>query len=81
MKIVCIHHALLREKTGRDSDVLELPVTAKVQDVLAQLKTLYPQLDRTWPTLKFAVNDEFAQPQTALRDGDRIDLLPPFGGG
>jgi molybdopterin converting factor small subunit len=31
--------------------------------------------------LKIAVNDEFALPGDALKDGDAVDLLPPFGGG
>ena len=81
MKISCIHHAFLREKLGRDSETLELKDAATLKDAVGLLTAQYPQLAPLWPRVKYAVNDEFADLQTVLREGDRIDLLPPFGGG
>jgi molybdopterin converting factor small subunit len=81
MKIVCTLHAYLGEKLGRTSEHLELPAAATLKDATRALEQRLPGLTPLVPQLKFAVNDEFAGPETKLSDGDRIDLLPPFGGG
>ena len=81
MQVTVQYHALLREKTGRTDESLALPAGAKVQDLLSNFALRYPGLAPLLPSLTVAVNDEFATPPQVLKTGDRIDLLPPFGGG
>lgn len=81
MKVTVRYHAILREETGRAEEPFELPSGSGVKDVLAHFFAAYPELGGLEKSLKVAVNDEFAQPGDALKDGDTVDLLPPFGGG
>ncbi|MCW8133537.1 MAG: MoaD/ThiS family protein [Planctomycetota bacterium] len=81
MKVTLRYHALLREKTGRAAEALEFPAGATVAFALERFASAYPALDGLRATLQAALNDEFARPADALRDGDTLDLFPPFGGG
>ena len=81
MQIDCHYHALLQEKSGLAFERLELPSGALLKDAIAQLRTNNPMLEPYWERLKYAINDEFATVDAGLKDGDRLDLLPPFGGG
>jgi molybdopterin converting factor small subunit len=49
--------------------------------VVTQLSSAHPQMSELLPTLRFAKNGEFATADTALSDGDTLDLMPPFSGG
>ena len=81
MDVIVRYHALLRERTGRAEEPCALPAGATVAAVLARFAGRYPTLAGLGPSLRAAVNDEFAAPDALLRDGDIVDLLPPFGGG
>lgn len=72
------YFAVLREHVGRPSE--ELATAA------ATLGDLYAELDGRYgfPALgqvKVAVNDEFRDWDTRLRDGDRVVFIPPVAGG
>ena len=83
MARVTVHyHALLREKLARESEVYDLAVAEpRVAEVLAEFVRRHAELAAIAPALGVAVNDELAGRDTRIGDGDRIDLLPPFGGG
>lgn len=49
--------------------------------LLAQLKSDYPGLEQIGATVAIAVNREYATPDTVLRDGDEVGLIPPVSGG
>jgi molybdopterin converting factor small subunit len=38
-------------------------------------------LARVLPSCAFAVNQQYAPPTTALRDGDEVAVIPPVSGG
>ena len=80
--IVTLHyHALLREKTGRMEEHLSLLAGATAGEALEAFFDKYPALVGLNSSLHLAVNDEFVARGDMLREGDRLDLLPPFGGG
>lgn len=81
MIVTLRYHALLREKTGKTEEALDLPPGAAVGDALKRFAAKYAALAPLLPSLQVAVNDEFAARDGKLRDGDVVDLLPPFGGG
>ena len=68
--------AILRERAGRGELELELPEGARVADALAALDHLAGGL-----SLVLAVNREYAPPDTVLRAGDELALIPPVSGG
>jgi len=84
MKITVRYFALLRERAGRDAEVLAWDdAEPTVQRFRAHLAEHVPALaamlgDRS---LLVAVNREYATAATALKDGDEVALLPPVTGG
>jgi molybdopterin converting factor subunit 1 len=79
MKVAVQLFGPLAEQAGLSK--LEVQVTgATVQDVLAAVAVAAPAL-RIDRTVRFAVNTDFAEPGTAVREGDTVSLIPPVGGG
>lgn len=66
----------LRERAGTGSRSLRLSEGATVGDVWGLL-----DLGDEPPGLLYAVNRGYAAPETALRDGDEVALIPPVSGG
>ena len=60
---------------------LNLPDGATAGDLLADYAGKFPRLQESLPSLAVAVNQQYAEPQTVLKAGDEIALLPPVSGG
>lgn len=80
MRVRALFFASYREWAGRDALELELGEGATVADAVAALRRR-PGLARIPEVPVVAVNEEYAQPETALRDGDEVALIPPVSGG
>lgn len=81
MQVRVLHFAVVRERLGSDSEVLELPPEATVEDAVAALARRHPALDGLLPRLRVAVNRSFAPSTARLTDGDELALIPPVAGG
>ncbi|HUA89560.1 MAG TPA: molybdopterin converting factor subunit 1 [Steroidobacteraceae bacterium] len=73
------YYALLREQAGRREEALESTATTAAE-LYAELRqrhpfTLPPQL------LRVAINSEFADWSSPLREGDTVVFIPPVAGG
>lgn len=73
--------AMQREAAGTREVALELPAGATVDDAWEALAARVPALAPGRPTVRFAVNGAYADPDTALADGDEIACIPPVSGG
>jgi molybdopterin converting factor small subunit len=51
----------------------------KLSDIVTEVKEKY--LKGTSGPLIYAVNEEQADPETSVRDGDEVAIMPPFSGG
>jgi len=70
-----------RELAGtRELDV-ELAGGATVETAWAALVERHPVLAPGRPALRFALNGEYAGPETVLADGDEVAMIPPVSGG
>ncbi len=82
MIVSVFYHAFLREKLGRESELLavfgEAPNAGAVVDAFV---SAHPEFARLAGSLNVAVNDEIAGRAAAVNEGARVDLLPPYGGG
>lgn len=67
---------MLRERAGVEALDLELPDDARVGDALARINSLTDGLP-----VVMAVNQEYADPQDQLSEGDEVALIPPVSGG
>jgi len=82
VQVTVCYHALLREHTERcDERYTFGGQTSTADDVLRAVLHKYPALEKIAPVLKIAINDEMMERGNPVRDGDRLDLFPPFGGG
>ena len=76
MNVRLILFAGLRQAAGFKQETVSLPETATVGDLL---DSCVPFLRER--TFYVAVNEEYAQRDTVLHDGDEVALLPPVSGG
>ena len=79
MKNITIEYfAVLREHSGRDSETISTAVNT-AGDLFDELQKRYsfPELS----SMKVALNDEFADWDALLQDGDTVVFIPPVAGG
>jgi molybdopterin synthase catalytic subunit len=81
MRIRVLYFAVFREKLGRDNDVVALPDGAKVRDAIVALSGRYTAIDKLRGKFRVAVNQDFADDERALAEGDELALIPPVAGG
>ena len=81
MQVRVLFFGMLKDLGGKASEVLELPENASARDVLAHYELRMPRLKDALPSLALAVNQQYAGPDTRLKAGDEIALLPPVSGG
>ncbi len=76
------YHAYLREKLGRDSELLVLsPEKANAAGIVDAFVAAHPEFAQLASALNVAVDDEIVAREATVQEGSRVDLLPPYGGG
>ncbi|MEW5990755.1 MAG: molybdopterin converting factor subunit 1 [Chloroflexota bacterium] len=73
--------AMQRELAGAREVAVELPAGATVEAAWAALVGRHPVLAPGRSAVRFAVNGEYAGPETPLADGDEVAMIPPVSGG
>jgi MoaE-MoaD fusion protein len=81
MRVHVLFFGLLKELIGKSADEIEVCDGASVSDVLAHYESQIPPLKPSLPSIAVAVNQQYAGPDTKLKDNDEIALLPPVSGG
>ena len=94
MEVELRYYAMVRDAAGKRSETLSLPGGATVMDLVNHLVGLYGDRFRGYvfddegmliDYLMFSVNEVDVRSlegfDTVLRDGDRVLVMPPIGGG
>ena len=81
MKVRVRLFARQRELAGASRIELELPAGSTIEDAWAALVERTPELAPGRPYLRFARNAVYAEPGTALADGDEVACIAPVAGG
>jgi molybdopterin converting factor subunit 1 len=91
MLVNLLYFGVLKECFGVDRETVEVPAETTVEGILSfsrertsnsRASELRTQGESgVWNTLAVAVNREYADRTTVLRDGDEVALLPPVSGG
>ena len=81
MKIHIKLFASVREIVGQKELILEVPDGMTASALPQQLAAQYPRLRTLVSFLKVAVNQEYADGERVLAEGDEVALLPPVSGG
>ncbi|MBC7982380.1 MAG: MoaD/ThiS family protein [Candidatus Obscuribacterales bacterium] len=78
-KIHVRYYALLREQAGKSEESLATEAGTPAA-LFSELHTRYP-FTLSMQQLKVAINAEFRDWQTQLKDGDSVVFIPPVAGG
>jgi len=70
-----------RELLGNEEVEMTLPDGATLVALRERLSAICSSLCALLPRCRFAVNGEYADEMTPLRDGDEVALIPPVSGG
>jgi molybdopterin converting factor subunit 1 len=81
MRVRVLFFGMLKDTAGKSSDLLDLPESASVADLLAHYQGRMPRFKDSLPSLAVAVNQQYAGPETKLKADDEVALLPPVSGG
>jgi MoaE-MoaD fusion protein len=81
MQVRILFFGVLRDMAGRGSDLLNLPEHATLGDVFTHYEELIPRLGKLAASIAISINQEFAGPDSKLKEGDEIAFLPPVSGG
>jgi len=81
---VAIHARLfarLREQAGTDAETVHVPERSTVEDVYAALRRAHPSLEPNLAAVRPAINQEFADWDAVVVEGDEVAFIPPVSGG
>ena len=81
MTVRALFFAHFQDVVGARERDLSVPASATVWDLARDLAALYPRLGDLLEHGRVAVNAEFADAATPLRDGDEVAFMPPMSGG
>jgi sulfur-carrier protein len=86
MRVQVLYFAGLRDVTGRAEEILDLGargagVPCTVADLAGLLSERYPALVPHQSSVRYAVNEQFAELGAAVQAGDVVALIPPVSGG
>jgi molybdopterin synthase catalytic subunit len=70
-----------RDAVNANQLELSLDAPATVSSAFRNLAARFSQLERFGRSLLFAVNQEYATPDTVLRENDELAVFPPVSGG
>lgn len=81
MQITVKLFALMREKAGTDTVLLEIPADSTVTHVVTQLVRQYPALEPYVGHARCSLQMDFVDLTTLVTEGDELALIPPVSGG
>jgi molybdopterin synthase catalytic subunit/molybdopterin converting factor small subunit len=81
MQVRVLFFGMLKDLAGQGSDLLDLPEHATLGDVFTHYEGTNPRLGELAASIAISVNQEFAGPDSRLKEGDEVAFLPPVSGG
>ena len=81
MKINLKLFSVYRDIVGSKEMTMDVVPGTTLVDLLESLLNRYPRLKPLAKSVVLAVNRDFADSKTRLREGDEVALMPPIGGG
>lgn len=73
--------AIQRELAGARDVTVDVSAGATIESAWAALIARHPVLAAGRPSVRFARNGDYADPDTQLADGDELAVIPPVSGG
>jgi molybdopterin synthase sulfur carrier subunit len=73
--------AIFQEVLATDELQINLEPSTSVSAIFDRLVSNPPHLEKWRSLTRYAVNLNFVDPQTILKNGDEVALIPPVSGG
>lgn len=73
--------ATFREIVGEKDITRDVEDGSTVGDLVTDLITEHPKLEKFKESMIYSVNKEYADPGRKLNEGDEVGILPPVTGG
>jgi molybdopterin synthase sulfur carrier subunit len=73
--------AIFQEVYGIDQMQIKLESGAIASQIFDHLVSQHPHLEKWRSLTRYAINLNFAEPDTVLNNGDEVALIPPVSGG
>lgn len=82
MKLTVLYFAAVRDLVGKDEEIVDAPAhVTTIESLREHLAAIHPELAGRLGYVRFARNEEFAQPSDPVAEGDTVALIPPVAGG
>ncbi len=81
MNVTVRYFQTAQKAVGCASETISLPDASSIAELVKILEQRHPNLIPLTSSLLFALNEENAVLDQAMKNGDIIALLPPFSGG
>ncbi|HUK51283.1 MAG TPA: MoaD/ThiS family protein [Terriglobales bacterium] len=81
VKVTVAYLGQAREAAGSKEDAFELPSPAHIELAFSRAVKTHPGLEAIKKNIRLLLNGQWASDNAELKDGDRVTLLPPSGGG
>jgi len=81
VRVQVLFFGAARDSAGHEQIELELDGASRAADAFERVLVLYPGLRRFGRSLLFAVNQEYANADREIKDGDELAVFPPVSGG
>jgi sulfur-carrier protein len=81
ISINLLYFAFVKDKTGVEFDLLDLPSDTSVKSLIHLILEKHPALSNIIDMIQISVNYKIVDVDTILKDGDEIAFLPPISGG
>lgn len=80
MRILVKYFAFYREAVGKHEEEFDLKPGSTVRDLVDAIVAKYPGLELDKEAL-FILNQNIVREDAEVKDGDRLAIFPPTGGG
>jgi molybdopterin synthase catalytic subunit len=80
-QVTVLLFAGVAERLGTRRLVVDVAPGDRVRDVRDRLTAAHPQLEPFLPSLRYAVDEEYADEDTPVPPGATLALIPPVSGG
>ena len=81
IKVRVLFFGAARDAVGQEQIEVELESPINADGARAKLLSAYPSLQRFGKSLLFAVNQQYAQSDREISEGDELAVFPPVSGG
>ena len=80
-RVTVLYFASVRDRLGRERDVVELPARTTDRAVLEALARLRPEAADLLAACRLAVDHAFAAGAVELSEASEVAVIPPVSGG